>query len=71
MEKLYYSVLEFVVESGRVSFAAIQRQFRIGFARAVNLIDLYEQSGFIKRENDNYVINITADKIEELRAEGY
>ncbi len=46
-DDLYDEVLEFVLRSGEASSSRIQRQFRVGYARAASLIDMLEDNGVI------------------------
>ena len=45
MKNLFIEGLELVVEEGRVSVSGIQKRFKIGFCKAVSLIEEYENKG--------------------------
>ncbi len=46
-DKLLEQAIAFVRETGGASTSALQRKFRIGFARAANLIDAMEEMGVV------------------------
>lgn len=53
VDPLLDEALEFVVKTGRVSTSGVQRQFRIGYARAARIIEQLEDKGFISSPNNN------------------
>lgn len=46
-DPLYNDVVDFAISTGKISASLIQRRFRIGFSRAVRMIDLLEERGII------------------------
>ena len=46
-EQLYNEIVDFCVESGKVSASLLQRRFRLGYNRAARCIDLLEDRGII------------------------
>ena len=46
-DPLYEEVIAFVKETSKASTSSIQRQFRIGFQRAANIIDQMEAEGIV------------------------
>lgn len=46
-DELFDEAVRFVVQSGQASTSAIQRRFRVGFARAGRLIDMMERDGIV------------------------
>lgn len=52
-DKLLDQAIAFVRETGSASTSALQRKFRIGFARAANMIDVMEERGIVSAFNPN------------------
>lgn len=50
-DELYDDAVRLVVNAGEVSTSLLQRQFRIGYARAVHLIDLMERNHIVGPAN--------------------
>ena len=50
-DDLYNDVVEFVITSGKASASLLQRRFKIGYNRAVRLVDLLEERGIIGPQN--------------------
>lgn len=50
-DPLYDEVVDFVINSGKVSASLLQRRFRLGYNRAARLIDLLEERGIIGGPN--------------------
>lgn len=50
-DPLYNEVLEFAMETGKISASLIQRRFRLGYNRAARMIDLLEERGIIGPQN--------------------
>lgn len=67
MNKLFFEGLSFIVEKNSVSIAGLQRQFKIGFTRAVKLIEEYEKQGFIENTQHGYVIKVSLKDVEKLK----
>lgn len=50
-DPMYKEVVEFAIETGKISASLIQRRFRLGYNRAARLIDLLEVRGIIGPQN--------------------
>lgn len=50
-EPMYEEIVEFALQSGKISASLIQRRFRFGYNRAARVIDLLEQRGIIGPAN--------------------
>ena len=50
-DPLYNEVLDFAMETGKISASLIQRRFRLGYNRAARMIDLLEERGIIGPQN--------------------
>ena len=50
-DPLYNEILEFAMETGKISASLIQRRFRLGYNRAARIIDLLEDRGIIGPQN--------------------
>ena len=50
-DPMYKEVVEFAIETGKISASLIQRRFRLGYNRATRLIDLLEARGIIGPQN--------------------
>lgn len=48
---MYDEVVEFAVETGKISASLIQRRFRFGYNRAARMIDLLESRGIVGPQN--------------------
>lgn len=48
---MYKEVVEFAIETGKISASLIQRRFRLGYNRAARMIDLLEARGIIGPQN--------------------
>lgn len=46
-DPMYKEVVEFAIETGKISASLIQRRFRLGYNRAARMIDLLEARGII------------------------
>ena len=44
---MYKEVVEFAIETGKISASLIQRRFRFGYNRAARLVDLLEARGVV------------------------
>lgn len=49
LDELYEDAVMFVMESGKTSISAIQRELRIGYNRAANLVDEMERQGILSK----------------------
>ncbi len=50
-DPMYNEIVEFAIETGRISASLIQRKFRFGFNRAARMIDLLEARGIVGPQN--------------------
>ena len=50
-DPMYNEIVEFAVETGKISASLIQRRFRFGYNRAARIIDLLEARGIIGPQN--------------------
>ncbi len=50
-DPMYNEVVEFAVETGKISASLIQRRFRFGYNRAARMIDLLESRGIVGPQN--------------------
>ena len=50
-DPLYNEVVEYAIQTGKVSASLIQRKYRLGYNRAARIIDLLEERGIIGPQN--------------------
>ena len=50
-DPLYNEILDFTVQTGKISASLIQRRFRLGYNRAARIIDLLEERGVVGPQN--------------------
>ncbi len=50
-DPLYDQIVEFAIQTGKISASLIQRRFRLGYNRAARVIDLLEERGIIGPQN--------------------
>ena len=50
-EPLYNEIVEYAINSGKISASLIQRKYRLGYNRAARIIDLLEERGIIGPQN--------------------
>ena len=50
-DPMYNEVVEFAVETGKISASLIQRRFRFGYNRAARMVDLLESRGIVGPQN--------------------
>ncbi len=50
-EPMYDEIVEFAVQTGKISASLIQRRFRFGYNRAARVIDLLEKRGIVGPQN--------------------
>ena len=48
---MYNEVVEFAIETGKISASLIQRRFRFGYNRAARMVDLLESRGIVGQQN--------------------
>jgi len=68
-DPLYNEILEFAVETGKISASLIQRRFRLGYNRAARIIDLLEERGIIGPQNGSKPREVLLGKTEALKEE--
>ena len=50
-DPLYNEIVDFAIQTGKISASLIQRRFRLGYNRAARIIDLLEERGIIGPSN--------------------
>ena len=50
-DPLYNEIVDFAIQSGKVSASLLQRRFRLGYNRAARIVDLLEERGIIGPAN--------------------
>ena len=50
-DPLYNEIVDFAVETGKISASLVQRRFKVGYNRAARIIDLLEERGIIGPQN--------------------
>ena len=50
-DPMYSEVVEFAIETGKISASLIQRRFRFGYNRAARMVDLLESRGIVGPQN--------------------
>ena len=50
-DPLYNEIVEFAINTGKISASLLQRRFRLGYNRAARCIDLLEERGIIGPAN--------------------
>ena len=50
-DPMYQEVVDFAVQTGKISASLIQRRFRFGYNRAARIVDLLEERGIIGPQN--------------------
>ena len=50
-DPMYNEVVEFAIETGKISASLIQRRFRFGYTRAARMVDLLESRGIVGPQN--------------------
>ena len=50
-DPMYNEIVDFAVQTGKISASLIQRRFRFGYNRAARIIDLLEERGIIGPQN--------------------
>lgn len=66
-DPLYNEIVDFAIETGKVSASLLQRRFRLGYNRAARIVDLLEERGVIGPPNGSKPreVLIKMDKVEE------
>ena len=50
-DPLYNEIVEFAIQTGKVSTSLLQRRFRLGYNRAARVVDLLEERGIVGPAN--------------------
>ena len=50
-DPLYNEIVDFAIETGKISASLVQRRFKVGYNRAARIIDLLEERGIIGPQN--------------------
>ena len=50
-DPMYNEVVEFAIQTGKISASLLQRRFRFGFNRAARMVDLLESRGIVGPQN--------------------
>ncbi|HBA37251.1 MAG TPA: cell division protein FtsK [Firmicutes bacterium] len=50
-DPLYNEIVEFAVQTGKISASLIQRRFKLGYNRAARIVDLLEERGIVGPQN--------------------
>ena len=50
-DPLYNEIVDFAIETGKVSASLLQRRFKIGYNRAARVVDLLEERGIVGPQN--------------------
>ena len=51
VDPLYNEIVDFAIQSGKISASLLQRRFRLGYNRAARIVDLLEERGIIGPQN--------------------
>lgn len=62
-DPLYDQVVEFAVQTGKISASLLQRRFKVGYNRAARIVDLLEERGIVGPQNGSKPREVLA-KIE-------
>lgn len=67
-DPLYNEIVDFAIETGKVSASLLQRRFRLGYNRAARIVDLLEERGVIGPQNGSKPreVLIKMDKQEDI-----
>lgn len=66
-DPLYNEIVEFAIQTGKVSTSLLQRRFRLGYNRAARVVDLLEERGIVGPQNGSKpreVLVKLEDKVE-------
>ena len=50
-DPMYNEIVEFAIQTGKVSTSLLQRRFRLGYNRAARVVDLLEERGIVGPAN--------------------
>ena len=68
-DPMYDEIVNFVIDTGKVSASLIQRRFRFGYNRAARIIDLLEARGIIGPPNGSKPREVLYKKAEDSEKE--
>lgn len=51
-DPIYNDVIDFAIDTGKISVSIIQRRFKVGYVRALKIMNLLEERGIINFQND-------------------
>jgi len=63
-DPLYNEIVEFAIETGKISASLIQRKYRLGYNRAARIIDLLEERGIVGPQNGSKPREVLVKKEE-------
>ena len=64
-DPMYNEIVEFAIQTGKISASLIQRKFRFGFNRAARMIDLLEARGIVGPQNGSKPREVLIKKEDE------
>lgn len=64
-DPLYNEIVEFAIETGKISASLLQRRFRLGYNRAARIVDLLEERGIIGPQNGSKPREVLVCKNQE------
>ena len=68
-DPLYNEIVDYCIQSGKVSASLLQRKFRLGYNRAARIVDILEERGIIGPQNGSkpreVLIKMKHDDVEE------
>ena len=63
-DPLYNEIVDYVIQTGKISASLIQRKYRLGYNRAARIIDLLEERGIIGPPNGSKPREVLVKKDE-------
>ncbi len=64
-DPMYDEIVEFAMQTGKISASLIQRKFRFGFNRAARMIDLLEARGIVGPQNGSKPREVIKKNVDE------
>jgi S-DNA-T family DNA segregation ATPase FtsK/SpoIIIE len=64
-DPMYNEILDFAVQTGKISASLIQRRFRLGYNRAARIIDIMEERGVVGPQNGSKPREVLIKKGDE------
>ena len=61
-DEAYNDVVEFAIQTGKISATLIQRRFRFGYNRAARMMDLLEERGVVGPQNGSKPRNVLINR---------